>query len=100
LLLCHPRAKPHPLQRGEQTPDTELTPARAPLLWAEAQRNLGVALAILGEREKQPDVLKQALEASRAAQEVYRNAGMVQDEADLTNRIEALEAEIAAADMP
>jgi hypothetical protein len=32
-------------------------------------------------------LLNEALEASRAAREVYRDAGMVQDEAELTDRI-------------
>jgi hypothetical protein len=72
---------------------------RVPLEWAWTQTDLGAALALLGEREGQPHLLKEALDASRAAQEVYRAVSIVHHEADLTNRIEALEADIAAADM-
>jgi hypothetical protein len=77
----------------------ERTRDRMPLDWAETQNDLGAALALLSERKAQPQLLKEALEASRAAREVYRAVNIVQYEADLTDRIEALEAEIAAANM-
>ena len=43
--------------------------------------------------------MNEALEAIKAAREVYLDAGMVQYEAYFTDRIQALEAAIAALDM-
>jgi len=44
-------------------------------------------------------LFKEALEATKAAREVYRDAGMVQYETYFADRIKALEAEIAAVNM-
>jgi hypothetical protein len=66
------------------------------LQWATTQNNLGAALQTLGERKEQPKLLGEALEAIKAAREVYLDAGMIQYEAYFADRIKALEAEIAA----
>jgi hypothetical protein len=63
------------------------------------QNNLGNALRILGERKRKPLFFKEALEATKAASEAYRDAGMTQYEVYFTDRIGALEAEIAAVNM-
>jgi tetratricopeptide (TPR) repeat protein len=77
----------------------ERTRERVPLEWAQTQNNLGAALRSLGARKRQLQLLKEALEATRAAHEAYRVAGIVRYETDLKDRIEALEAKIAAMDM-
>jgi hypothetical protein len=53
-------------------------------------------LTSLGTRPWQLHLLKEALEATTAAREVYLNAGMTQYKAYFAGRIEALEAGIAA----
>jgi tetratricopeptide (TPR) repeat protein len=45
----------------------ELARERVPLQWAEAQMNLGNALARLGEREESPSTLEAAVSAFRLA---------------------------------
>jgi hypothetical protein len=72
----------------------EHTRDRVPLQWALTQTNLGSALQSLGERKRKPCLFKDALEATKAAREVYRDAGMVQSEAYFANRIKALEAKV------
>jgi tetratricopeptide (TPR) repeat protein len=74
----------------------EWTRERVPLQWAMTQNNLGTALVILGARTGQPDLLKKARDAITAAREVHRDAGVVQHDADFAERIEALDAAIAA----
>ena len=55
------------------------------------QNNLANALQALGERERKPGLFKEVLEVTKAAHEVYRDAGMVQYEGYFTNRIKVLE---------
>src|SRR4051794_13932618 len=52
----------------------ERTRERVPLQWAATQNNLGTALTTLGRRKKQPQLLRDALEAVSRATEVYRAA--------------------------
>ena len=46
-------------------------------------------------QKEQPKLLGEALEATKAAHELYRNTGITQYEAYFADRIEALEAAIA-----
>jgi hypothetical protein len=76
----------------------EWTRERVPLDWAMTQNNLGTALSILGERENQAHLLRNALEAVKGAAEIYRAAGMVQYDDYFADRISGLEAEMVAMD--
>ena len=75
---------------------TETDRNRMPLDWARNQTNLGIALRTLGLREGSATLLEEALDVTRAAHEVYMDAGMVQFEAYFTDRIVDWEAELAA----
>ena len=51
--------------------EEEGTRERAPLEWAKAQNQLGIALSILGERARETERLEEAGQAFRAALEVW-----------------------------
>jgi tetratricopeptide (TPR) repeat protein len=74
----------------------EFTRERVPLEWARTQTNLGNALRALGERTGRTDLLAEALAVTRDAHAVYEEAGMDQYDGWFAERIEALEAVLAA----
>ncbi len=74
----------------------ERTRERAPLDWAMTQNNLGAALKALGDRENGTELLRQAAEATRAAWDLYHNAGMTHYDAHFQSRIADIEALIAS----
>jgi tetratricopeptide (TPR) repeat protein len=57
--------------KAERDALEELTREQMPLVWAQAQYQLGRALAMLGERENGTARLEQAVAAHRAALEEY-----------------------------
>ena len=70
-----------------------------PLQWAMTQNNLGTALSTLGERVDDPTLLSDALTAVRNAYEFYvKEAGYLQYEADFTERLDRIQANLTAID--
>ena len=74
-------------ERSREPLDWAGTQNNLPLDWAGTQNNLGVALMRLGEREAGPERLEQAVDAYRAALEVYTRERVPLDWAGVQNNL-------------
>jgi hypothetical protein len=73
------------------------SPARVPLDWATTQNNLGTVLWALGERQRMPQHLQEALNAVGSAYEVFvKEAGYIQYDAYFADRLEAIRITLSA----
>ena len=74
----------------------EKTRERVPLRWATTQHGLGNTLAVLAERQKSAQLMTEAVEAMRSAEDGYQQAGEGYWLPIAQKRVTEMQAELAA----